>query len=87
MVSQIPLKQISTKEIFKSKNEFELVQNGTDPVMREKNKRESAVALSMIISNYQSSIPLKNPEFSDLANPEVEFKDVLILFLLFKYIN
>lgn len=79
MISQIPLKQISTKEIFKSKSEFELIQNGTDPAMKEKNKSESAVALSMILSNYQSNIPLKNPEFSDVASPEVEFKDVIIL--------
>jgi len=72
------LKQISSQEIFKSQNEFEIIQNGTVPAMKEKNKTESAVALSLILNNYQSNIPLKNPEFSDLASPEVEFKDVIL---------
>jgi hypothetical protein len=71
------LKQISTKEIFKSKSEFELIQNGTNLNMREKNKNESAIALSLILNNYESTIPLKNPEFSDLVSPETEFKDVI----------
>ena len=76
MISKVPLKQISTKEIFKSKNEFDLIQDGTDPSYKEKNKAESAIALSMIINNYENNIHLKSPEFSDVTNPEVDFKDV-----------
>ena len=81
------MKQISIKEIFKSKCEFELIQNGTNLNMREKNKNESAIALSLILNNYESSIPLKNPEFSDLASPETEFKDVIYFNFIKNYLS
>jgi len=76
MISNIPLKQISTKEIFKSKNDFDLIQDGISQSSREKNKNESAVALSMIINNFEHNLHLKNPELSDMGNPEIDFKDV-----------
>jgi len=85
IISQIPLKQISIKEIFKSKSEFELIQDGTDLTTREKNKNESAVALSMIMNNYESNVHLKNPEFSDMTNPEVDFKDVILIIFFLAY--
>ena len=77
MISIVPFKQISIKEIFRNKNELDLIQNGTDSNIHDKNKMESAVALSLIINNYDNNIHLKNPEFSDMMNPEVEFKDVI----------
>ncbi len=76
MISQIPLKQISTNEIFKFKTEFDLIEDGTDVSIIEKNKNQSAVALSLFMNNYDSNLHLKNPEYTDMGNPEDDFKDV-----------
>lgn len=83
MISKIPMKLISSKEIFQSKNEQDLIQNGTDLNMQQKNKSDTAVALSLLMDNYESNMKLKNPEFNDISNPEVEFKDVKFYFLFF----